>query len=74
MNTQPAPSKRLASSLSAAVDFIAEMQERGLDVDRITRSLSFSFAIGPEFFVQIAKLRAFRMVWAESRRELWRDA
>jgi methylmalonyl-CoA mutase len=52
--------------LSAAVDFIAEMQERGLDLDRITRSLSFSFAIGPEFFVQIAKLRAFRMVWPKA--------
>jgi methylmalonyl-CoA mutase len=52
--------------LSAAVDFIAEMQERGLELDRITRSLSFSFAIGPDFFVQIAKLRAFRMVWQKA--------
>ena len=51
--------------LSVAVDFIAEMQERGLDVDRIAGKLSFSFATGPEFFVQIAKLRAFRMVWAK---------
>jgi methylmalonyl-CoA mutase len=53
-------------ALSAAVDFIAEMQERGLNVDRIVASLSFSFATGPEFFVQIAKLRAFRMVWAKA--------
>ncbi len=53
-------------ALSAAVDFIAEMQERGLDVDRIVGSLSFSFTTGPEFFVQIAKFRAFRMVWAKA--------
>ncbi len=52
--------------LSEAVDFVAEMQARGLGVDRIASSLSFSFATGPEFFVQIAKLRAFRMVWAKA--------
>src|ERR1700722_7554698 len=49
-------------ALSAAVDFAAEMQERGLSIDRITASISFSFAMGPEFFLQIAKLRAFRLV------------
>jgi methylmalonyl-CoA mutase len=53
-------------ALSAAVDFIAEMQERGLSVDRITASMSFSFAMGPEFFIQIAKLRAFRLVWSKA--------
>ncbi|WP_348263329.1 methylmalonyl-CoA mutase family protein [Telmatobacter sp. DSM 110680] len=52
-------------ALSAAVDFIAEMRERGLSIDRITGSMSFAFAIGPEFFIQIAKLRAFRLVWAK---------
>jgi len=53
-------------ALSEAVDFVAEMQARGLDVDRIAASISFSFATGPEFFIQIAKLRAFRMVWAKA--------
>jgi len=28
--------------------------------------MSFSFAMGPEFFIQIAKLRAFRLVWAKA--------
>jgi len=53
-------------ALSEAVDFFAEMHARGLDVDRIAASLSFSFAMGPEFFLQIAKLRAFRMVWSRA--------
>lgn len=53
-------------ALSAAVDFVAEMQERGFSVDRITASMSFSFAMGPEFFIQIAKLRAFRLVWSRA--------
>ena len=53
-------------ALSEAVDFVAEMRDRGLDPDRIAGSLSFSFATGSEFFVQIAKLRAFRMAWAKA--------
>ena len=53
-------------ALSAAVEFVAEMQKRGIALDCIASSLAFSFAMGPEFFVQIAKLRAFRMVWAKA--------
>ncbi len=53
-------------ALSAAVDCVAEMQARGLSVDRITASISFTFAMGSEFFLQIAKLRAFRLVWAKA--------
>ncbi len=58
--------EEVAFAISAGVDFVAEMQERGLSVDRITESVSFSFAMGPEFFIQIAKLRAFRLVWAKA--------
>jgi methylmalonyl-CoA mutase len=47
------------------VDFLDQMLERGAGVDLIAESVVFSFALGPEFFVQIAKLRAFRMVWAK---------
>jgi methylmalonyl-CoA mutase len=52
--------------LAAAVDFIAEMQKRGLDPDSVAGSLTFSFAIGPHIFIQIAKLCAFRLVWAQA--------
>lgn len=52
--------------LSAAVDFLAEMQDRGVAIDRIASAIAFRFAMGPDFFVQIAKLRAFRMVWAQT--------
>ena len=58
--------EEIGFALAAAVDFLAEMRERGFGVGKITNSLSFSFAMGPEFFLQIAKLRAFRMVWAQA--------
>ena len=53
-------------TLAAAVDFLAEMQQRGLDPGNVTGSLIFSFAIGPYIFIEIAKLRAFRLVWAQA--------
>jgi methylmalonyl-CoA mutase len=52
-------------TLSAAVDLVDEMVERGLSLDRVTASIGFEFAMGPDFFIQIAKLRAFRMLWAK---------
>jgi methylmalonyl-CoA mutase len=53
-------------TLAAGIDFIAAMQERGVSVDRAAASVAFSFAIGGNYFFQIAKLRAFRMLWAQA--------
>jgi len=40
------------------------MEESGVDAIRAAKAIEFSFAIGSNYFFQIAKLRAFRMVWA----------
>jgi methylmalonyl-CoA mutase len=53
-------------TLAAAIDFMAEMQERKVNADRAAASLTFSFSIGANYFFQIAKLRAFRMMWAQA--------
>ena len=53
-------------ALAAGVDFLAEMKVRNVDVDRAAASIGFSFAIGANFFFQVAKLRAFRMIWARA--------
>jgi len=53
-------------TLASAIDFIAEMQERKVEANRTAASISFSFSIGANFFFQIAKLRAFRMMWAKA--------
>jgi methylmalonyl-CoA mutase len=57
--------EEIGFAVSAALEFVDEVQTRGVNIDHATASLGFSFAIGPEFFVQIAKLRAFRLVWAQ---------
>jgi methylmalonyl-CoA mutase len=53
-------------ALASGVDFLAEMKDRGVAADCIGDSVTFSFAMGPDFYMQIAKLRAFRMVWAQA--------
>jgi methylmalonyl-CoA mutase len=52
-------------TLAAGVDFLAGMQERGAEADRAAASVAFSFAIGANYFFEIAKLRAFRAMWAQ---------
>ncbi len=52
-------------TLAAGVDFLAAMHSRNVEIDRAAASIEFSFAIGANFFFQIANLRAFRMLWAQ---------
>jgi methylmalonyl-CoA mutase N-terminal domain/subunit len=42
------------------------MRERGVDADRAAGAVEFRFAIGANYFFEIAKLRAFRMAWAQA--------
>src|ERR1019366_2963583 len=53
-------------TLAAAVDFIAAMQSRGIAVGRAAGSVTLSFSTGANYFFEIAKLRAFRMVSAQA--------
>jgi len=44
----------------------------GLDVDKIAPRLSFFFGIGMNFYMEVAKLRAARIVWAKLMKEKFR--
>lgn len=58
--------EEIGFTLAAGVDFLAALQERGMDVDRAAGAVEFHFAISSNYFFQIAKLRAFRMLWARA--------
>lgn len=51
-------------SLAAGVEFLRALAERGVDANRAAAAVEFSFAAGCNYFFEIAKLRAFRMLWA----------
>ncbi|WP_405697283.1 methylmalonyl-CoA mutase [Streptomyces sp. NBC_01185] len=55
----------LAYTLADGVEYLRAGQEAGLDVDAFAPRLSFFWAIGMNFFMEIAKLRAARLLWAK---------
>ncbi len=55
----------LAFAFSTAVNYINEMLDRGLTIDEITPQFIFSFGIGSNMFMEIAKLRAARLIWSQ---------
>jgi methylmalonyl-CoA mutase len=56
--------QELAFTLADGLEYVRAAQSRGLDVDAFAPRLSFFFAIGMNFFMEIAKLRAARFLWA----------
>ncbi|TQN27517.1 heterodimeric methylmalonyl-CoA mutase large subunit precursor [Haloactinospora alba] len=55
----------LAYTLADGVEYIRTGRGAGLDVDAFAPRLSFFWAIGMDFFMEVAKLRAARLLWAE---------
>jgi len=57
--------QELAFTLADGKEYVRAALAAGLDVDEFAPRLSFFFAIGMNFFMEIAKLRAARLLWAE---------
>jgi methylmalonyl-CoA mutase len=55
----------LAFTLSDGLEYVRAALSRGLDIDDFAPRLSFFFAIGMNFFMEVAKLRAARTLWYE---------
>jgi methylmalonyl-CoA mutase len=55
----------LAYTLADGVEYIRAGREAGLDIDAFAPRLSFFWAIGMNFFMEVAKLRAARLLWAK---------
>ncbi|MDF2767132.1 MAG: scpA 2, partial [Rhodospirillales bacterium] len=57
--------QELAFTLADGLDYVRAALGRGLAVDEFAPRLSFFFAIGMNFFMEVAKLRAARFLWAK---------
>jgi methylmalonyl-CoA mutase len=55
--------QELAFTLADGMEYVRAAQAKGLEVDAFAPRLSFFFGIGMNFFMEIAKLRAARMLW-----------
>lgn len=56
--------EELAFTLSAGHDYLVRLMDARLDVDQAARKLRFSFSVSSNYFMEIAKFRAARMLWA----------
>lgn len=54
----------LAFSMATAIEYLRAMTRAEMPIDAATRQITFSFAIGCNIFLAIAKLRAARRLWA----------
>jgi methylmalonyl-CoA mutase len=57
--------QELAFALATAVEYLRAMQARGLSIDDTAPRIRFAFSIGSNFFMEIARLRAARLLWAK---------
>ncbi len=56
--------QELAFTLADGLEYVRAARAKGLDIDHFAPRLSFFFAIGMNFVMEIAKLRAARLLWA----------
>ena len=57
--------QELAFTIADGIEYIKAALDKGLNVDSFAPRLSFFFGIGMNFFMEIAKLRAARFLWAK---------
>ncbi|MBN9553297.1 MAG: methylmalonyl-CoA mutase [Alphaproteobacteria bacterium] len=62
--------QELGFTLADGMAYVRAAMARGLDIDSFAPRLSFFFGIGMNFFMEVAKLRAARLLWSEIMEEL----
>ncbi len=58
--------QELGYGIALGVERIVEQTHAGRDIDQVAQGIRFVFAIGSNYFFEIAKLRAARMLWARA--------
>lgn len=57
--------QELAFSLAQGAEYLTQLTDAGLNIDEVANSIKFNFGIGNNYFMEIAKLRAARLLWAQ---------
>jgi methylmalonyl-CoA mutase len=63
--------QELGFTIADGIEYVRAALASGLDVDQFAPRLSFFFGIGMNFFMEVAKLRAARLLWAELMSDLF---
>lgn len=57
--------QELAFALATGVSYLRAMMDRGVTIDDAAAGMQFGFSVGGHFFMEIAKLRAARILWSQ---------
>jgi methylmalonyl-CoA mutase len=57
--------QELAFSLAQGAEYLTQLTELGMNIDDVAKSIKFNFGVGNNYFMEIAKLRAARLLWAQ---------
>jgi methylmalonyl-CoA mutase len=57
--------QELGFSLAVANEYLAGLTDKGLSADQAAKAIKFEFGIGSNYFMEIAKFRATRFLWAQ---------
>jgi methylmalonyl-CoA mutase len=63
--------QELGYTLADGIEYVRAALATGMEVDKFAPRLSFFFAIGMNFFMEVAKLRAARLLWAQLMEEFF---
>ncbi|WP_191565272.1 methylmalonyl-CoA mutase family protein [Metabacillus idriensis] len=63
-NAGASATEELAYTFANAIELLNEMNNRGFSAERLAGRVGFSFSIGSNFFMEIAKFRAAKKIWA----------
>ncbi|MFI8685324.1 methylmalonyl-CoA mutase family protein [Rossellomorea sp. NPDC077527] len=64
-NKGASATQELAYALSEGVVYIEALQEKGWTLEKIAKKMHFHFSVGSQFFMEMAKIRAFKKLWQE---------
>jgi methylmalonyl-CoA mutase len=57
--------QELAFALAQGVEYLTRLTDTGLSADEVAQNIKFNFGIGNNYFMEIAKLRTARLLWAQ---------
>ena len=57
--------QELAYTLAMGSEYVAQLSELGLSIEKVNENLKFHFGVGGNYFFEIAKFRAARLLWSQ---------
>ncbi|MCP3738559.1 methylmalonyl-CoA mutase family protein [Rossellomorea sp. BNER] len=57
--------QEISYAISEGVSYIELFKEKGWEIENITEKMHFHFSVGSHFFMEVAKLRAFKKLWQD---------